>query len=74
MAPSLIAQHAGTLQSKIKKCKGIINMSNFSRMYVVNILTTKQIINSKIASQGNLKKLKLKLIEKTFLSETMQPH
>jgi hypothetical protein len=47
MAASLIAQHKGTFQSSINKCKDIINMSNFSSQYVVNILTTKQCIEVK---------------------------
>jgi hypothetical protein len=39
MAASLISQHRGTFQSRVNKCKYIINPSNFSRQYyVVTIL------------------------------------
>jgi hypothetical protein len=42
MDTSLIAQYTGTFQSRVKKCKYIINLSSFSRQYIINILTTKQ--------------------------------
>jgi hypothetical protein len=47
MAALMIAHHKGTFQSRFKKCKDIINLSNLSRQYVVNILTTNQWIEVK---------------------------
>jgi hypothetical protein len=42
MAASVIAEDTGTFQIPVKKCKDTINLNNFSRRYVANIVTTNQ--------------------------------
>jgi hypothetical protein len=36
LTASLIAQHTGTLQSRVNKCKDIINLSNFTMHYMLS--------------------------------------